>query len=211
MVIRPDDLERGYHEAATARGLLEDNIAWVRTLEEAARERMGCRAFRSFFARTCAHSIPPNRQALFDHFLNELAPRIGNETVEQQTQRAYQHLEYIFRQSDSTCQANGLEGPRNYNSEFVERDMEREPTTEYLADDPGAHQTRNWWQRYADRNKVRFNSGQAAQFNRLLSAVESNDPSAMGLFRLKGEGGSGELNWSWMRCLSVSAPGTPEL
>jgi len=96
-VFFPDDPDRGYHEAALAHGLLEDNSVWVRTLEEASRERMGCRAFRRFFSYTCMHSIPPDRQALFNHFLDALAPRRGNETVEQQRERAYQQLEYIFR------------------------------------------------------------------------------------------------------------------
>lgn len=187
----PNNPDKGYHDAAVARGLLEDNNIWVRTLEEAARERMGCRAFRSFFAYTCVHSIPPDRQALFDHFIDQLAPRIGNETAEQQIQRAYQHLEYIFRQGDTTCQENGLEGPQQYNERFVEQDNERSQRTEYIADDPDAHQTRNWWRRYADDHKAHFNPGQRAAFDRIIAALESGDIITPRLFRLKGEGGTG--------------------
>jgi hypothetical protein len=188
----PNDPDRGYHDAAVSRGLQEDNSVWVRTIEEAARERMGCRAFRTFFVSTLINSIPPDRQELFNHFLDQLAPRIGNETVEQQTQRAYQHLEYIFRQRDTTCRNNGLEGPSNYNESFVEREIQREPSTQFVADDPDAHQTRDWWRRYADGHKSRFNQGQNDAFNRIIGAVESNDPTTKRLFRLKGEGGTGK-------------------
>jgi hypothetical protein len=186
----PEDPERGYHDAAVARGLLEDNNIWIRTIEEAARERMGCRAFRRFFAYTINQSIPPDRQGLFNHFINELCPRRANETPEQQIERAYQHLEHIFRQWDTDCRANGLEGPQAYNEQSVEADLRREPATEYVADDPDAHRSRNWWHNYAERNKARFNNDQRAAFERILTAVDSHDPAAQRCFRLKGEGGT---------------------
>ena len=145
---RPEDQDHGYREAAEARGLLEDNSVWVRTLAESARERMGCRAFRRFFAATCMHSIPPNRQALFDHFLDELCPQHINETPDHQRERAYQYLEYIFRQWDSTCTANGLVGPANYDERNVEIDLEQEPRGEYVGDDPDAHRPRDSWRRW---------------------------------------------------------------
>jgi hypothetical protein len=190
-VYSPNDPDKGYHDAAVARGLLEDNSVWVRTLEEANRERMGCRAFRRFFAFTCMHSIPPDRQALFNHFLDQLVPQNGNETADQQRERAYQHLEYIFRQWDTTCHHNGLEGPRHFNEAFVEQELQREPSTEFVADDPDAHQTRNWWRRYADNNRARFNTQQATDFERIMAALNSTDPNIQRLFRLKGEAGSG--------------------
>ena len=140
----PENPERGYHDAEVARGLLEDNNIWIRTIEEAARERLGCRAFRRFFVYTLMHSIPPERQGLFNHFLNELSPRRANETPEQQTERAYQHLEHIFRQWDTDCRTNGFEGPLLYNQQFVEADLHMEPATDYIADDPDAHRSRNW-------------------------------------------------------------------
>ena len=156
----------------------------------------GVPTFRRFFAATCMHSIPPDRQELFNRFLGEIAPRIGNENREQQREWAYQHLEYIFRQWDTTCRANGLEGPLHYNEAFVEQDSRRDLSTEFVADDPDAHQTCSWWRRYADGHlrQVRRNAGQSAAFDRIIGAVECTDPNAQRLFRLKGEGGTGE--WS---------------
>ena len=192
-VFFPDDPDRGYHAAALARGLLEDNNIWIRTLEESARERMGCRAFRRFFAYTVMHSIPPDRQGLFDHFVGQLAPRIGNETREQQRERAYQHLEYIFRQWDSTCEANGLVGPANYNEAFVRQDLQREPRTEFVADDPDAHQTRDWWRRYADERIAAFRPSQSTAFNRILGAVDRTNSDFQLLYRVVGDAGTGGL------------------
>ena len=50
--------------------------------------------------------------------------------------------------------------------------------------------------RYADGHlrQVRRNAGQSAAFDRIIGAVECTDPNAQRLFRLKGEGGTGE--WS---------------
>lgn len=185
----PEELDRGFHNAAEARGLLEDSSVWVRTLAETARERMGCRAFRRFFAFTCMHSIPPNRQALFDHFIDELCPQHHNENLDQQRERAYQHLEYIFRQWDSTCTANGLVGPANYDARYVEIQLVQEPSGEYVGDDPDADRPRDSWRRLADRNRLRFNRGQRIAFERIIASIEGNIEQK--LFRLKGEGGTG--------------------
>jgi hypothetical protein len=142
-------IETGYHEAAIKLGLLDSNEMWMKVCREAADERMGCRSFRLFFARTLEHGRPPDPQALFDAFLDELCPRRRaiNETEPQQRERAYGYIEHIFqREHNTTCTEKGLRGPRNYDEDRVIADLNQEHRAENVADDPDAPRSRTTWQ-----------------------------------------------------------------
>ena len=92
-----------FHEAAEVSGIFESGDLWMRTLAEAAGERMGYRHFMKYFVVVLLSSLPPNPRELFDAFLHDLVPVRPDQTPEQQKQRALERLEYYLSLSKKTC------------------------------------------------------------------------------------------------------------
>lgn len=87
-----------------AQGLLESNVMWLKTLREAAGEKMSNRKFRHFFASVIVNSSPPDPMELFNAVLDDLCSRRPGMTEEQVRQIALNHLEFIFQDSHGkTC------------------------------------------------------------------------------------------------------------
>lgn len=106
-----------FTKAAEHLGLLEDPDVWVRSIEDAAREyhpkRLMCywldviltnnSRLRRFFASLVYNAAPPNPGEIFKRVLDKLWPPAPGLTEDWRRRRTLNHLEYCFRQFNTSC------------------------------------------------------------------------------------------------------------
>lgn len=179
-----------FAEAAQAMGLMEKDDMWIACMNEFLGEKVNAYKFRRFFAMILFHSKPSNPKALFEHFIEQLAPTRSNlKTKEEKIEFALQRIEFLLHQFNTDCDSLGLPTPKHFNY----FDMEKEEVDDFfgggttLTDDPKS--SRNWKnivQSYEDK----FNNGQTTAFTEIIDSA--NGKNSQRLYYIGGAGGCGK-------------------
>ncbi|KAH7711876.1 helitron helicase-like protein [Aphelenchoides avenae] len=183
-----------FTEAARHYGLLEDPNVWVKSINDAADEFQSAWKLLRYFAALLVNAAPPQPQDIFDEVLDRLWPPAGQswQTPEWRRRKTLNHLEYCFRQFNTTCREM-LGYDVAYNETEALRDDELGGVPTHVGADAGAGHRRSWKQ-YWQQNYKRMNEGQENAFSVIKSAVEGSrtDEVRLKLFMLEGAGGTGK-------------------
>jgi len=184
-----------FEAAAKHRGLIENNDLWIKTCKEASDEIKNSFSFRRWFAVLLFHVTPSDPQQVFEQCLDLLVtplPNGDNESRRRET--ALQHIEYVLRQFNSSCETIGLQQPMAYNHEMVDEEVNREWHPDHIGNLlDGGDGTRFSWQAVAEDHIGKLNEQQHAGFIKIITAVRAHPKQKIcRCFHVSGDGGSGK-------------------
>ena len=201
----PSSLCQTFVEAARARGLIEDDKEWERTLDEASGQ-MNNRLFTLFFARLLIYCQPADPRSLFNAFFKYMlnaARDHRNESVaayEARVQDLLRRLARIFRSYNRTNADFSLPMPDNFSfdqEEEINRAFFPQNYDDYAGNPPVPADEQ---MAAAEAIVETMNPGQKQVVQKVRQAVEKiqaqgpgeQDEQIQRLFYLGGSGGTGK-------------------